>query len=104
MNFNNRQKTAGEMALRSMSDKANEFYRGASPLDFYEVETDWGNRYYLRGAFEFDDLTFEEAEEWFEDMQDEMEKENNVSKSLEDEQSEEETPEEEDEIKLRPHL
>ena len=33
-----------------------------------------------------------------------MEKENNVSKSLEDEQSEEETPEEEDEIKLRPHL
>lgn len=30
--FNNSEKVAGEMAIRSLSDKAAEFYNGADPL------------------------------------------------------------------------
>lgn len=38
--FNNSQKLAGEMAIRSLSDKAAEFYNGADPLDVFEYEED----------------------------------------------------------------
>lgn len=40
--FNNSQKLAGEMAIRSLSDKAAEFYNGADPLDVFEYEEEDG--------------------------------------------------------------
>lgn len=69
-NFTNSQKVAGEMAVRSLSDKAAEFYSGADPLDVFEYEEDGAKLYAYSGAFgERDGLTFEELEREFEEMQ-----------------------------------
>ena len=38
--FTNKQKVAGELAIRSLSDKAAEFYSGADPLAVFEYEED----------------------------------------------------------------
>lgn len=68
--FNNSEKLAGEMAIRSLSDKAAEFYNGADPLDVFEYEEDGNKLYAYSGAFgERDDMTFEELERDFEEMQ-----------------------------------
>lgn len=68
--FNNSEKVAGEMAVRSLSDKAAEFYNGADPLDVFEYEEDGAKLYAYSGAFgERDGLTFEELEKEFEEMQ-----------------------------------
>ena len=67
--FNNSQKLAGEMAIRSLSDKAAEFYNGADPLDVFEYEEDGAKLYAYTGAFgERDGMTFEELESDFEGM------------------------------------
>ena len=67
--FNNSQKLAGEMAIRSLSDKAAEFYNGADPLDVFEYEEDGAKLYAYTGAFgERDGMTFEELESDFEEM------------------------------------
>lgn len=69
-NFTNGQKVAGEMAVRSLSDKAAEFYNGADPLDVFEYEEDGAKLYAYSGAFgEREGLTFEELEKDFEEMQ-----------------------------------
>lgn len=74
--FNNSQKLAGEMATRSLSDKAAEFYNGADPLDVFEYEEDGNKLYAYSGAFgERDGMTFEELERDFEEMQEELEEE-----------------------------
>lgn len=71
--FNNSQKLAGEMAIRSLSDKAAEFYNGADPLDVFEYEEDGKKLYAYSGAFgERDGMTFEELERDFEEMQEEL--------------------------------
>ncbi len=67
--FNNSQKLAGEMAIRSLSDKAAEFYNGADPLDVFEYEEDGKKLYAYSGAIgDRDGLTFEELERDFEEM------------------------------------
>lgn len=67
--FNNSEKLAGEMAIRSLSDKAAEFYNGADPLDVFEYEEDGAKLYAYSGAFgERDGMTFEELERDFEEM------------------------------------
>lgn len=67
--FNNSEKLAGEMAIRSLSDKAAEFYNGADPLDVFEYEKDGAKLYAYTGAFgERDGMTFEELESDFEEM------------------------------------
>lgn len=67
--FNNSQKLAGEMAIRSLSDKAAEFYNGADPLDVFEYEEDGAKLYAYTGAFgKRDGMTFEELESDFEEM------------------------------------
>ena len=67
--FNNSEKLAGEMAIRSLSDKAAEFYNGADPLDVFEYEEDGAKLYAYTGAFgERDGMTFEELESDFEEM------------------------------------
>lgn len=67
--FNNSEKLAGEMAIRSLSDKAAEFYNGADPLDVFEYEEDGAKLYAYTGAFgERDGMTFEELESDFEAM------------------------------------
>lgn len=71
--FNNSEKVAGEMAIRSLSDKAAEFYSGADPLDVFEYEEDGKKLYAYSGAFgERDGMTFEELERDFEEMQEEF--------------------------------
>lgn len=67
--FNNSEKLAGEMAIRSLSDKAAEFYNGADPLDVFEYEEDGAKLYAYTGAFgERDGMTFEELESDFDEM------------------------------------
>ena len=67
--FTNSQKVAGEMAVRSLSDKAAEFYNGADPLDVFEYEEDGKKLYAYSGAIgDRDGLTFEELERDFEEM------------------------------------
>lgn len=71
--FNNSEKVAGEMAIRSLSDKAAEFYNGADPLDVFEYEEGGAKLYAYSGAFgERDGMTFEELERDFEEMQEEL--------------------------------
>ena len=71
--FNNSEKVAGEMAVRGLSDKAQEFYSGADPLDVFEYEEDGAKLYAYSGAFgERDGLTIEERERDFEEMQEEL--------------------------------
>lgn len=79
--FNNSQKLAGEMAIRSLSDKAAEFYNGTDPLDVFEYEEDGAKLYAYTGAFgERDGMTFEELERDFEEMQEELEDEEEEEK------------------------
>lgn len=71
--FSNSQKLAGELATRSLSDKAAEFYNGADPLDVFEYEEDGAKLYAYTGAFgERDGMTLEELERDFEEMQEEF--------------------------------
>ena len=59
----------GELAIRSLSDKAAEFYNGTDPLDVFEYEKDGAKLYAYTGAFgERDGMTFEELERVFEEM------------------------------------
>lgn len=81
--FNNSEKVAGEMATRSLSDKAAEFYNGTDPLDVFEYEENGAKLYAYSGAFgERDGMTFEELERDFEEMQDDLD-------ALEEEEEEE---------------
>lgn len=67
--FNNSEKLAGELATRSLSDKAAEFYNGTDPLDVFEYEEGGAKLYAYSGAFgERDGMTFEELERDFEEM------------------------------------
>lgn len=67
--FYNSEKVAGEMATRSLSDKAAEFYNGTDPLDVFEYEENGAKLYAYTGAFgERDGMTFEELESDFEEM------------------------------------
>lgn len=67
--FNNSEKLAGELASRSLSNKAAEFYNGTDPLDVFEYEKDGAKLYAYTGAFgERDGMTFEELESDFEEM------------------------------------
>lgn len=67
--FNNFEKLAGELATRSLSNKAAEFYNGTDPLDVFEYEKDGAKLYAYTGAFgERDGMTFEELESDFEEM------------------------------------
>lgn len=71
--FNDSEKLAGEMAIRSLSNKAAEFYNGTDPLDVFEYEEDGNKSYAYSGAFgERDGMTFEELERDFEEMQEEL--------------------------------
>lgn len=70
------EKSAGEMAVRRMSDKAQEFYSGADPLNVYEYEQDEKTLYAYDGLLgESFDMTFEELEKEFESLQDEIDAE-----------------------------
>ena len=67
------QKAAGEMAVRGMSAKAQDFYSGTDPLAVYEYDTEDGKRYDVTGCLgDSEGLTFEELEELFESWADEL--------------------------------
>lgn len=78
---------AGELAVRSLSEKAQEFYHGSDPLTVYERtvhlqdengeflydENDWAVEqkvYFTRGIVEADNITFDELQSLFEEYQD----------------------------------
>lgn len=74
------EKRAGEMAVRRMSEKAQEFYNGADPLSVYEYDDEDENeepvKMYAIGGFlgDKDRMTLEELEELFISLQDEIER------------------------------
>ena len=70
-------KVAGELAVRGLSDKARKFYNDADPLEVYEYQDDDGNKLYAYdGAYGYSDgLTFSELEEYFEALQGEIDNE-----------------------------
>ena len=72
--FSNKQKVAGEIAVRGLSDKAFEFYSDITPIDVYEYDKDGMKLYAYSGVFgDRDGMTFDELEQDFEEMADEME-------------------------------
>lgn len=72
--FSNKQKVAGEMAVRGLSNKAFEFYSNIEPLDVYEYEKDGMKLYAYSGVFgDREHMTFDELEQDFEEMADELE-------------------------------
>jgi len=63
MKLTNSMKVAGELAIRQMSDKAQQGYGDTDPLDVYEYESLFGTRYAVRNCdnvttwgLTFDDL------------------------------------------------
>lgn len=72
--FNNKQKVAGEMAMKGLSDKAFEFYSDITPLDVFKYERDGMKLYAYSGVFgDRENMSFGELEQDFEEMADEME-------------------------------
>ena len=73
--YTNDMRLRGEKATWRMSAKANAFYRGTSPLDVFGYDTEDGERfdYTIGNTLAGEGLTFEELEEAFEDLGDEVE-------------------------------
>ena len=63
MNFTNRDK-ASPAVLKKLSDAAFSVYAEYDPIDIYFKE----GKYYLRGVFEADEMTFEEMDKFFSDI------------------------------------
>ncbi len=74
MKFTNRMKVNGELAMRRMSDKAQEFYSNTDPFNVYEYENENDQTVYgYDGCFgEKYGLTFEEMQTELEELQDAM--------------------------------
>ena len=68
MEFTRYEERSGERAVRRLSQKAFQIYSDYSPLSIYERE----EKYYTRGVFEADDLTFEELDRFLCDIADAM--------------------------------
>lgn len=65
--FTRSEKINGEMAVSTLSEKAEAFTIETDPISVYEVENDEGEkRYYLRGYQDIDDMSLEELEEYLE--------------------------------------
>ena len=72
--FTSKNKAAGEMAVREMSDKAREFYDNTDPFNVYEY-TDWEDTtwYAYDGCFGKEwGLTFDQMQTYLEAMCDEV--------------------------------
>lgn len=65
-----KEKNNGELAVRWLSEKAQKLYRDSDPLDVFERETDDGRRYDVSGMWDAKNLTLEELEKFFEEIQD----------------------------------
>ena len=68
MEFTRYEERNGERALRRLSKKAFQVCCDYDPLSIYERE----GKYYTRGIFEADDLSFEELDCFFCDIADAM--------------------------------
>ena len=68
MEFTRYEERNGERALRKLSQKAFQVCSDYIPLSVYDRE----GKYYTRGIFEADDLTFEELDRFFCDITDAM--------------------------------
>lgn len=65
MKFTLKEKQNAELSMRKMNEAAFKAYSGIEPLVVYEKETEDGKRYFLRGAYEYNNLSFEEMEKFF---------------------------------------
>ena len=63
MNFTNRDK-AHHSVLKRLSNAAYSVYAQYDPVEIYCKD----GKYYLRGIFEADDMTFEEMDKFFSDI------------------------------------
>lgn len=81
--FTASEKTNGELAVRSLSEKAQKFCSDTDPLEVYErliypaeLENEivtYEKRYHVRGCLgNFDDMTLDELNELFEDFANEF--------------------------------
>lgn len=61
MKFSNYERRQGEMSIRTLSDKAKAVYNAVDLLEVYKRE----DKFYVRGTFEADEMTFEEFDEFF---------------------------------------
>ena len=68
MNFTARDK-AHPKVLHRLSAKAYSVYAAYDPVEIYCLN----ERYYLRGVFEADEMTFEELDKFFSDIADALE-------------------------------
>jgi hypothetical protein len=67
--FTINQESKGELACRSLNNKAREYLTGTDPLKVFEIEDGEQKLYCVRGALEYDNLTFKDLEEMFADLQ-----------------------------------
>ena len=68
--YTSTEKNNGEFAVRRLSDKARGVYNGTDPMSIFELDTDDGIRYDVRGLYDADSLTFDELQEFLEGIQD----------------------------------
>ena len=74
MKLSYKQKVNAELSLQSLSEKAQECYSSTDPLDIYEVETDEGVVYFVRGCLgNYDGMTFEQLDSFLVNWQEEFE-------------------------------
>lgn len=74
MKFTLKEKQNAELSMRCMNEAAFKAYSGIEPLAVYEKETENGKRYFIRGAYEYNNMTFKEMEEFFTAEAEELEK------------------------------
>lgn len=67
-----KKKNNGELAVRCLSEKAQKLYNETDPLSVFERDTDEGLKYDVLGLWEANNLTLEELEQFFEEIQDSL--------------------------------
>lgn len=70
MGYTQSMKRAGELAARSLSDKAAAFYSSSDPLALYEYNTIAGLRYAVTGIVDAAGLTLAEVDALFSEYHD----------------------------------
>lgn len=61
MEFNQYERRQADKSIRSLSDQAKAVYQYADMLEIYQR----ADKFYVRGTFEGDDMTFAELDEFF---------------------------------------
>ena len=60
--FTGREASAGELAIRELSEKAQYVLYNTTPRGIFEIDDDGIKKYYVTGGWEIDDVTIEELD------------------------------------------